>query len=394
MLRTGRQVGKSTVVAIKAGDFAANNDQKTVLVIASVERQAQLLFEKILAYMESKYKKKIRMGKERPTKSRLRLLNGSVIYCLPTGLTGHGIRGYTVDLLIADEAAFIPETVWLAVSPMLATTKGTMILLSTPFGRGGYFYDCFSDTQFTSFHVTSEECPRIPVAFLENEKKRMTRLQYAQEYLGEFIDELRQFFPTDLIEKRMRVGVSNPNPRLRNYAGCDIARLGGDENVIAIGTLYGDNIVMKDLITSERERTTDMAKRIIEEDRKWNFNRIFVDDGGIGGAVVDILMTTTQTRRKTIGLNNARKSIDREGNRTKQLLKEDMYTNLLRMMEQKKIELLIDDNLALSLKSVQYEYLDDGRIKIFGNYTHIAEALVRMAWAIKSKGLNIWASIS
>ena len=143
-LRSGRQVGKSTVVGEKAGRYAVANPKKTVLVISSVERQAALLFEKIHSYIYNNHKRLIKKGKDRPTKHKIKLINGAVIYCLPTGLDGHGIRGYTVDLLIADEAAFIPEAVWTAVTPMLAVTKGKIILLSTPFGREGYFYRCFN----------------------------------------------------------------------------------------------------------------------------------------------------------------------------------------------------------------------------------------------------------
>jgi len=137
IVRSGRQVGKSTAIAIKAGEYALNNPKKQVLIIASVERQAHLLFEKVITYLEDTSPKSIKKGRDRPTKSKLSLKNGSVIRSLPTGLSGTGIRGYTIDLLIADEAAFIPQEVWVAVTPMLAITKGKIILLSTPFGKEG-----------------------------------------------------------------------------------------------------------------------------------------------------------------------------------------------------------------------------------------------------------------
>ncbi len=41
--------------------------------------------------------------------------------------------GYTIDLLIADEAAWIKEEVWNSIAPALAVTDGIMWLLSTPF---------------------------------------------------------------------------------------------------------------------------------------------------------------------------------------------------------------------------------------------------------------------
>ena len=138
-----RQMGKSTVISQDAGEYALNNYDKSIMIIASVERQALLLFEKVLSYIYSTDKSKIKKGKDRPTKHELKLTNGSIIRCLPTGESGYGIRGFTIDRLYADEAAFIKEDVWAAVTPMLATTGGDIVLLSTPFGMENYFYRAF-----------------------------------------------------------------------------------------------------------------------------------------------------------------------------------------------------------------------------------------------------------
>src|SRR3990167_7681106 len=124
VVRAGRQVGKSTIISIKASEFAINSPNKTILVIASVERQAGLLFEKILNYILDNYRSKVMAGAKRPTKHIINLKNGSRIICVPTGISGTGIRGYTIDLLICEECAYIPKEVFTAVTPMLAVTKG------------------------------------------------------------------------------------------------------------------------------------------------------------------------------------------------------------------------------------------------------------------------------
>ena len=390
-IRTGRQVGKSTVVSIKAADYAAKNPNKNILVIASVERQAQLLFEKIMDRLFRKYPKMIKKGKDRPTKSKVYLTNGAKIYCLPTGLSGHGIRGYTVDLLIADEAAFIPEEVWTAVTPMLAVTKGNIILLSTPYGKGGYFYRCFQDPRYTSFHVSSEDCPRKDDLFLDSERKRMTKLQYAQEYLGEFIDELRQFFPTDLIKSCMTGSRSSTSfASGHNFLGVDVARMGMDESVfIGVKRSRGrTKLRMIDMEITEKTLLTDTIRNIKKLDKLYNFKKIYIDDGGMGVGVFDPLLEDPQTKRKITGINNASRSIDRDTQR-KKLLKEDLYNNLLYLMESGQIILWDMPEILMSLKSVQAEYVN-GKLKIFGNYTHIAEALIRAAWCMKDKSLNIW----
>ena len=392
-LRSGRQVGKSTIISIKAAEYAAKNRGKTILIIASVERQARLLFEKTLAYLVDHYKIMICKGKKRPTLHIVNLTNGSRIYCLPTGMSGYGIRGYTVDMLIADEAAFINEDVWQAVTPMLATTKGNIILLSTPFGKGGYFYRCFSNPAFKTFHISSEDCHRIDKTFLEQEKKRMSTVEYSQEYLGEFVDELMQFFPTSLIKSCMRHPVDMPKLVKRgvnHYLGADIAQLGGDETVLlTMARVRRNYLQQRDMVITENTRLTDTIETIKFLNHKWKYKKMFIDSGGLGVGVTDALLADADTRRKVIEINNSSRSVEWNTTKRKRILKEDLYTNLLRLMEKGKIFLTSDPRTLLSLSSVQCEY-KDGRVKLFGKYTHIAEALIRAAWAMKDKSLNIW----
>ena len=177
VLRSGRQVGKSTVIGIKAARFAIENPNKLIMVISKTERQAGLLFAKILFNINDIDRKQISKGKDRPTKHLINLENGSKIHCLPAGDTGFGIMGFTIDLLIADEAAFIPEEVWNSVIPALAITRGSIWLLSTPFMKQGYYYQCFQDTSFTAFHTSSEDCPRKDEAFLQSKRENLTKAQ-------------------------------------------------------------------------------------------------------------------------------------------------------------------------------------------------------------------------
>lgn len=401
VLRSGRQVGKSTVISIKAAEYAASHTKKTILIISSVERQAYFLFEKTLSYLLDTYPKLIRKGKDKPTKSRVRLTNGSMIYSLPTGLDGHGIRGLTVDLLIADEAAFIPEDVWPAITPMLATTKGNIILLSTPHGKQGYFYNCFNNPDFFQTHISSEDCSRVDPEFLKREKERMSNVQYAQEYLGEFVDELRQFFPTEIIQQCMVIGERTPKTDNPKYLGIDIARLGGDETVLLSLERDKDNLYMFGLNVYVQTLITKTIRLIKDVDRKDKYKKIYIDDAGIGAGVYDSLREDEQTKRKIVAINNAKKAADYETSmdtkvhehKTK-LMKEAIYTNLLKLMETKKIKLWQSPEVLLSLKSIQYEYVNEEsgrpRIRIFGNYSHITEALVRAAWCIKDKTLNLY----
>src|SRR3990167_5976494 len=157
VLSCGRQVGKSTIISIKVSEYVVKNKDRVVMMIAPTERQAYLLFLKTLNYLTINHSKLIKTGKDRPTKSQIQLKNGCIIYCLPTGLAGTGIVGYTVDVLVPDECPLIPEDVWASVSPMLVTRKSEQWLLGTPKGRQGYFWKCYNDDNFKKFHVSTLE---------------------------------------------------------------------------------------------------------------------------------------------------------------------------------------------------------------------------------------------
>ena len=386
-------MGKSTIISIKAAKYAAENPKKNIMVIASVDRQSYLLFEKILSYLHENHRDMIKKGKDRPTKHKVVLKNGSVIHSLPCGMSGYGIRGFTINLLIADEAAFIPEEVWTAVTPMLAITRGDIWLLSTPHGKEGFYYRCFSDESFTAFHVSSEDCPRKDQKFLDREKARMTKVQYAQEYLGEFCDELMRFFSDKLINNCMVADQPKLSPLFKGdtFLGVDVARMGADQSVmLSVERIKRDHIKMIDMVISTKTYTTETTKQILHLDKKYNYKKIYIDDGGMGVAVFDPLLEDDQTKRKVVAINNATRSIQNDDKRRKKLMKEDLYNNLKNLMEKEKIELFDDAEIFQSLKSIQYEYADDKTLKIYGSYSHITEALVRSAWCMKDKTLNIY----
>ena len=396
-LRTGRQVGKSAVISQKAADFAVKNPGTTTLIIAASQRQSGLLFEKVRGNLE-------RDGvdfAEPPTLTRIKLKNESRIYCLPAGRTAYSIRGYSIDMLIADEAAYIPEAVWNAVIPMLAVSKktkkfGWIVLLSTPFGKGGYFYHSFTDPDFRSWHVSSENCKRIPKDFLKKEKDRMSKMEYRQEYMGEFTEEWNQLFPTDLIKKRMTFIEWNKTEEVlgaRYYLGVDIARYGGDENAFVVCEMIKDKLRIVKVFTTSRISTTDTIGRIEELDKQFNFRKVFLDDGGVGGAVTDSLQD--KLGRKVMGINNASRRFEMQGEEKKHgILKEDLYSNMLMLLETEKLDLISDMDLLKSLKSITFEYgagnNNQRSIKIFGDYSHISEAAVRACWCIKEKGLDLY----
>lgn len=399
VIRAGRQVGKSVVVAERVCRFALQHPDTVTLVIAASQRQSGLLFEKIKSSLL--LREKGNCFAENPTLTKMILWNGSRIYCQPAGKTGNYIRGYTLDLLIVDEAAYVAEVVFTAIIPMIAVSKktrgfGEIILLSTPTGKGGFFYECFSDSDFKAWHVSSEDCERIPKKLLVKEKKRLSRAEYAQEWLGEFVDDYNQFFSTDLVKRRMTLSSwSLKDKRGGLYLGVDVSRYGGDENAFVIVECSGSgkHARLRAVVceTTKNVSTTDTIGRVLTLDNEYKFKRIFVDDAGVGGAVTDVLQE--KLGRCVVGLNNASKRLYVEGEDKKQgILKEDLYSNVLVLLEDAKLELINDGRLSRSLRCIQYEYGSQkhNSLMIYGRYSHLTEALVRACWCVHDKGLDVF----
>src|SRR5207245_6682944 len=93
-----------------------------------------------------------------------------------------------VRLLIIDEAARVSTDLYRAVRPMLAVSGGRLILLSTPFGRRGFFYQACADpaADWLRFEVRAEQIPRISRAFLVEELRTLGQSWFNQEYTCSF----------------------------------------------------------------------------------------------------------------------------------------------------------------------------------------------------------------
>src|SRR5262249_18070834 len=104
-------------------------------------------------------------------------------------------------LVIVDEAAMAPDDLHIALSPMLAVGGGRLVLLSTPLGMRGFFYEQWAgdDPSWERIKVTAAQCPRIAPAFLEGERQRLGERWFRQEYECSFEQSVDQVFSTGSI---------------------------------------------------------------------------------------------------------------------------------------------------------------------------------------------------
>ncbi len=246
LLLNSRQAGKSTMTAAKALHRAMFEDGSLVLVIAAAERQALELMEKVRAlYFGSPA---VKLSGRGGTLGYMRFENGSRLVALPAKEAT--IRSYSgVSLLIIDEASRVPDSVYAALRPMLATSGGDIVLATSPFGMRGFFWKewCnglpagweevahrhvpdvdelfggrYEPTVYAGgygwkeflrevgelgeirgawsrYFVTAEDCPRIPREFLQDELDAVGRWWWTQEYFCEFHEESSAAFDFRLV---------------------------------------------------------------------------------------------------------------------------------------------------------------------------------------------------
>jgi hypothetical protein len=161
-------VGQDTMVAIIALHRALYHPGSLILCLAPALRQSQELFGKIVGFYRH-------LGRPVPADAEqrlgLELANGSRIVALPG--TKKSIRGFSgVDLLVLDEATQVDDALYYAIRrPMLAVSGGRLMMLSTPHGRRGVFFEAWDHgTEWKRYRVPATECPRISPEFLEEER--------------------------------------------------------------------------------------------------------------------------------------------------------------------------------------------------------------------------------
>ena len=123
---SGRQVGKTEIIAFKTAKFILEHPKKKVLLISVTEVQAENMLVKIVMHLHELNPKSICKGAKRPTKHKVELLNGSYAITKAVGQYGLGALGLTMDVVVPDECAYLPETIWQSITPMLLTTGGSL----------------------------------------------------------------------------------------------------------------------------------------------------------------------------------------------------------------------------------------------------------------------------
>lgn len=190
-----RQAGKSTITSVLAAHTAVFVPSSLTILISPSLRQSSELFRKVTGMLKTA---NANLDQDSATSCTVR--GGGRVVSLPGN--EDTIRGFSsVTLAIFDEAGFAEDGVYRALRPMLAVSQGRLILLSTPNGQRGFFYDAWTDSSsdWQKISVPAAQCPRITSEFLASERRALGEFFYAQEYECAFLESVSGVFKPDSI---------------------------------------------------------------------------------------------------------------------------------------------------------------------------------------------------
>mgnify|MGYP003146766990 CR=1 FL=1 len=246
---SSRQIGKTYVTAIRALHYAMFNEDSSILVFSRNNNQSKKFLREMKNIMQlgmdnlkhtmdkqpSTYWDEPgpwifpqNIDKKKPNNTEeFSLTNGSIIRSLPATDSS---RGYTADLVIVDEAAFVQDEIFeMVIEPTVRFTGGSIILLSTPNGQKCYFYHLFDpldkreENDYSRYWWKWELCPNENIKKMtEKKRKVLDPMRFAQEYEAQFTVDADSFFQSRKIREATRPDLQLKYADLENHYVCGV----------------------------------------------------------------------------------------------------------------------------------------------------------------------------
>lgn len=271
------------------------------------------------------------------------------------GLHNHGKR----TIVVFDEASAIPDAIWDTTEGAL-TDKDTELLwlvFGNPTRNSGRFRECFA--RFAH---------RWRGRQVDSRTVRITNKAQLQRWVddyGEDSDFVRvrvrgvfpragsmQFIDSENVEEAMRRETA-PQPNDPTVIGVDVARFGDDRSVIY--ARKGSDARSRPPLVLRGVDTMTLSGRVVEVAAHYRADAVFVDEGGVGGGVVDRLRQLGVPH--VIGVNFAGRPDGWAPEGTGPLFANKRAEIWGRMKEWLKVGAIPDDTaLAQDLTGVEYGY--------------------------------------
>jgi hypothetical protein len=261
----GRRSGKSRTASAAAAFISTLVDHRAklaagevgyVLLLSASRAQSAVCFRYLLAFLESS--PILRREISEITADEVRLHNGIILACHSNSF--RTIRGRTLLACIFDETAYwrdessaLPDVeTYRAVLPALATTKGMLICISSPYRRAGLlfskFRDCFGkddDRVLCVRGATTIFNPTIDLSVIAQATADDPEAAKA-EWNAEFRSDLSAFLDDKTIDAAIDYGRPlelPPRKGVTYYAHSDASGGRHDAFTLAIGHKEGEHCI-------------------------------------------------------------------------------------------------------------------------------------------------------
>lgn len=254
------------------------------------------------------------------------------------------LRGYTVDFLIIDEAAFISDEIFDIVLPMTNVKQAPIVIVSTPRFRTGKFYEWYQYgmnnlKNFYSLTWSSYDTSEFLTDELKEEyKQTMTKQKFQNEILGEFTDDDGSLFNN--IAECIYTGKVEYNSL---FIGVDWATgTGRDYTVVTALNENGEMVFIKYFNDKTPTDQVNELTKIFNEKKQY-IKLVQVEQNSIGNVFYDMLVKQNPNIRIIKFLTT---------NKSKSRLVNQLQTAL----ENEKIKLIKDDKLLNELRVYESTY--------------------------------------
>jgi len=261
----GRQAGKSFTAMNLLLKWSLEDNGSVAMWVSPVYSQAKKVFTELTNTIAGTGLTKS-VNKSELT---ITFINGSVIY-FRSGEREDTLRGYTLNYLVVDEAAYIKDNVWIEVLRPTVLVNGKKVLfISTPKGKNWFHQVALrgmSDEYptYKTFFATSFDTPFITPEELEEAKMSLPETIYKQEILAEFIDDGGEVFGS-LKSSCVLSSYPNHDPSKKYYAGLDFGR----QNDYTVLTILNSEGEMVDFYR-ERQKSWDIIiSEVVAKLKKW-----------------------------------------------------------------------------------------------------------------------------
>lgn len=377
----GRRSGKSQMIAGEIIRGAVTKQYPRQIVIAPTYKQAMIVFDKII---ELGNVANVMNDIEKITHNppEITYKNKSFIY-FASADNPNSLRGEAWDRVFKDESSFIKRGADNAIKPLTYDKGAPVWETTTPWGKGEVWEKWIrglnGDPDYGCFHYNYKDNPYLA----EEGKKDIEKdiLEYGEdsmyvqaEILGNFIEDRDAYFSRELIESCIEE-YSIPeaiNRKYSYYLGVDFARMGTDESIFVPLMSFGGGLRVNDLIETKHKLLTDAIGRIINMENEYNFVKALLDETGLGSGPTDVLKE--KLGYKVNGIHFTVKS------------KQDMYSNLHKLMSQGKIKFPNHKKLIFQLMDLRYEVMSNGDLKLHHSdkgHDDYPDALALACWAAK-----------